>query len=318
MNNEPNYQASSFKMNARSILLYLMFALLPFSFSAPTRPTSSSRGTLKFSYEKDITRVTIDHPPINLFDFDLASDFLDFLVSIQPNQNASRSSPKVVIVDSADPDFFISHIDMTSLLAPLSARNLTFIEKLGDIGGFLRNTTTSVFIAELNGRFTGFGDEIPLQMDIRIAGPNTRGSQLETAVGVFPGGGGSVALPSQITRGRALQYILTNEAADGPTGTRIGWYNEYHSTTAELSARVNALAKYISRQSISAINGTKVGIAPAYPRKSIYEKDVEAFIAAVSTPEGQRLTKKFIELSDGQTRNGFELDIPESLVQLQM
>jgi enoyl-CoA hydratase/carnithine racemase len=114
-----------------------------------------------------------------------------------------------------------------------------------------------------------------------------------------------------------LQYILTNEAADGLTGTKIGWYNEYYSTSAELSARVNALAKYISTQSISAINGTKVGLPPASPSNSIYETDAEAFIAAVSTPEAQRLTKKFIQLSDGQTRNAFELDIPESLVQLQ-
>ena len=74
---------------------------------------------------------------------------------------------------------------------------------------------------------------------------------------------------------------------------------------------------YLDSQ-LSAINGTKVGLAPAWLDNSIYETDVEAFIAAVRTPEGQRLTKRFLELSDGETRNAFELGIPESLVQLQM
>ncbi|KAF2760071.1 ClpP/crotonase [Pseudovirgaria hyperparasitica] len=276
----------------------------------------SARGTLTFTYSPNITRVTISNPPINVFDANLASDLLEFLLSIQPSNTMPLSPPKVVILASADADFFIPHIDLLSILPPQTAAKTAFLDSCTQVTALLRNTTTTVFITEIDGRASGIGDEILLQTDLRFAGPGARLSQLETAVGVFPGGGGMKALPSQISRARALQYALTNEAVGGAKAADLGWVNGYFDSKETLRMGVDEVARKIALRPAGALEGAKRALPRLYPHEAEYEDDLKKFSDLAGSEETAALVKGYIELSENQTRGWFELGVPESLEEL--
>src|SRR6188508_2977916 len=67
--------------------------------------------TLRVVVADGIARVTIDHPPLNLFDLPLMLD-----VSRCAEALAVDDDVRVVVVDSANPDFFIAHADVELIL----------------------------------------------------------------------------------------------------------------------------------------------------------------------------------------------------------
>src|SRR5689334_6060787 len=66
---------------------------------------------LRISVGDGIAKVTIDHPPINLFDLALMLELDRFGREVLEDDEV-----RVVVVDSADPDFFIAHADVTLIL----------------------------------------------------------------------------------------------------------------------------------------------------------------------------------------------------------
>jgi enoyl-CoA hydratase/carnithine racemase len=167
----------------------------------------SRHGTITFQSTGNVTRATFNHPPINLVDSILLSDFQDFLTSLDP---ATRTTPppKVVIFDSANPDFFLDHIDLNFLTAPIDSVKQAQIKQYDDVTRLLQNLTSTIFIAEINGAAFGAGQELSLQMDMRFAGPKARTGSIEDSVGLDAGGGGQLFLGTLINKGRARSIFL--------------------------------------------------------------------------------------------------------------
>ncbi|MCJ1457648.1 hypothetical protein MMC28_008017 [Mycoblastus sanguinarius] len=97
------------------------------------RSASTGYGTLTTVTNGSIVRATINNPPVNLWDYKLAADFSTFLGTLA--QNANTSDVKVVILSSANPDFFIDHIDIHALSAaspesPPGTRSVQFLVSL--------------------------------------------------------------------------------------------------------------------------------------------------------------------------------------------
>ena len=65
--------------------------------------------------------MVIDHPPINLFDAVLITEFERLSSELEAD-----SDVRVVVVSSADPDFFIAHADVSLILRlPATAEQAT-------------------------------------------------------------------------------------------------------------------------------------------------------------------------------------------------
>ena len=62
---------------------------------------------LRFRVERNVAFVTIDHPPINLFDAALMRDLARAGAELEADP-----AVRVVVFRSADPDFFIAHADV--------------------------------------------------------------------------------------------------------------------------------------------------------------------------------------------------------------
>jgi enoyl-CoA hydratase/carnithine racemase len=62
-------------------------------------------------------RVTFDNPPINLIDPEMIVALYELLTTIEQDNRVA-----VVVFDSADPEFFMAHYDLTSDPSPLDLR----------------------------------------------------------------------------------------------------------------------------------------------------------------------------------------------------
>src|SRR5262245_48755684 len=66
---------------------------------------------LRVRVERGVAWVTIDHPPINLFDMPLIRD-----MDRVGRELEADAAVRVVVLQSADPEFFIAHADVGLIL----------------------------------------------------------------------------------------------------------------------------------------------------------------------------------------------------------
>ncbi|MCJ1451340.1 hypothetical protein MMC28_001676 [Mycoblastus sanguinarius] len=281
-----------------------------------TRNSSPGYGTLSTTTNGSIIRATINNPPINLWDYKLAADFSSFVDGLAHNNNTGI---KVVIISSANPDFFIAHYDIHVLDAasPVSPPgNAT------DIGLQLIRTRSNlatlpvIFITEINGRTSGAGNELVVQTDIRYAGPNALLSHLEVGFGLLPGAGGVQFLVKLIGRARALEYILSGRSVDAATAAAIGWVNKAFGSQQELRSEVEALAARIAAFPEQGLAAIKARVNVQKPSDADLQGDLDLFDQLAATNVTQEASDRFLELSGDETADSFELNLSDDLVEM--
>ena len=133
---------------------------------------------------------------------------------------------KVVVFTSADPDYFISHVDLTRVSEyRAEAARLT---GEASIAALFRHLSASrlVTIAQIEGRVRGAGSEFVLACDMRFAARDRAiFGQFEPAFGQIPGGGAAQYLTRLMGRARALEVMLTADDYDADLAERYGWIN---------------------------------------------------------------------------------------------
>jgi len=186
-------------------------------------------------------RAVFDYPPFNVVDGDVFQALQDLLVRMETTE-----SVRVVVFESALPDFYLSHFDLTGRLGNvMSAIGPTGLPILMDT--FVRLTKAPVVsLARIRGCVRGVSSEFVLACDMRFASrENTKLGHPELGVGLHPGGGGTERLPHLVGRGRALEIVLSANDFDGDTAERYGYVNR-SLPDAELDGFVDAVARRIS------------------------------------------------------------------------
>src|SRR5215510_1687539 len=212
-------------------------------------------------------RVTIDHPPLNIFGPDTIPQLNEVITAVETDEHV-----KVVVFDSAIPGFFLTHYDFlakiedTLTLPP----GPTGLQPLPDMLVRLSRAPV-VSIASIRGRATGVGSELALACDMRFASREKAIlSQFEVGAGVVPGGGPMARLPRLIGRGRALEVLLGADDITGDLAELYGYVNRTLPDT-ELAAFVEAVAMRVASFDKQAIIETKtfVNIASLPPDSEI-------------------------------------------------
>ena len=197
-------------------------------------------------------RIVFDYPPFNIMDGPMFQSLQDLLVRMDASPDL-----RVVVFESAIPDFFLAHFDLTGNLGNvMTAVGLSGLPILLDT--FVRLTTSPVVsIARIRGCVRGASSEFVLACDMRFASrENTRLGQPEVAVGLHPGGGGAERLPQLVGRGRALGIVLSGNDFDGDTAERYGYVNRA-LPDVDLDGFVDALARRIASFDRRAITAAK-------------------------------------------------------------
>jgi enoyl-CoA hydratase/carnithine racemase len=186
-------------------------------------------------------RIIFDYPPFNVADGTMFQALQDLLARINVDP-----SLRVVVFESANRDFYLSHFDLTGKLGNvMTAVGPSGLPVLADT--FVRITRSpGVSIAKIRGCVRGACSEFVLACDMRfVSRENTRLGQPEVGVGLHPGGGGTERLPPLVGRGRALEIILGANDFDGDTAERYGYVNRA-LPDAELDDFVDTLARRIA------------------------------------------------------------------------
>lgn len=254
---------------------------------------------------------TIDNPPINLITLPLFGELLKLAEQI-----ADDGDVRVLVLRSANPDFFLAHFDVEAILgfstdgeAERSPDNPyhQMCERYRTMG--------KATIAQIEGRVGGGGSELVQAFDMRfgVLG-RTIVNQMEVPLGILPGGGGTQRLPRLVGRGRALEIILGGEDLDAVTAERWGLLNRALAPD-EIGSFVQALAQRIASFPAEAVQLAKRAVdAAERPLREGLVEEAYLFQSLLRSEGAPRAMRRFLELG-GQTREG-ELRVGELAGQL--
>lgn len=253
--------------------------------------------TLGVQIDGGVATVTLDHPPVNLLDAAMIGE-LDRL----GRELESDRDVRVVLLRSADPEFFIAHADVSLIqrlpsdAPPATAPSLfhQMVERF--------RTMPKATIALIEGICRGGGSELALSCDMRFAalGRAVLG-QPEVAVGILPGGGGTQRLPRLCGRGRALEIVLGADDFPAELAERYGWVNRA-LPGPELGPFVERLVARIASFPAEAIANAKAAVLAGergWQPGLVAEADL--FNRCLALPDAQQRMRAFLA-AGGQTR----------------
>jgi enoyl-CoA hydratase/carnithine racemase len=255
-------------------------------------------------------KVTFENAPINLIDLDTVEQLADLVTRIEQDPDLT-----VVVVQSANPDFFMAHLDllMDNKRAAAMPPGPTGLPPISD--NLLRlSRVPAVTISAINGRVRGAGSEFVLSTDIRFAGPNAILGQPEVGIGAAPGGNPMGRLAELMGRGRAMEIVLGGNDFPAQLAAEYGYVNRV-LLEGELDDFVDTFARRIASFDKAAISGTKefVDAATAIPA-SDYASSVAAFRRTAGLPEtADRLRSLFAR--GFQQPQGIELDLGKRIAE---
>lgn len=248
--------------------------------------------------EDGVAWIRIDNPPTNLVD----GAFIGALVAVL-DRAEHDDAIRVLVFESADPDFFLMHGDVEAILRmrkgpePATAPNpaqLVF-ERLRR---FPKPT-----IGMIDGAARGGGSEFLCALDMRFASPGTVLGQPEVPMGIIPGAGGTQLLPRLVGRARALEIVLGGGDVTAEEAAAMGYVNRV-LPAAELRPFVARLAGRIAAWPPAAVRAAKssidAGLGAAEPQLLVEEEHSRTLVHAELHLAPMR---RFLD-AGGQTREG--------------
>jgi enoyl-CoA hydratase/carnithine racemase len=246
--------------------------------------------------------ITFSNPPINMF---LPSTIVELGALIADLE--ADPSVKVVVFQSANPEFFVAHLDVAR-----AAERPGVLDQWRDV--VLRlSSAPFVSIAKIRGRTRGIGNEFVLACDMRFASrQNTLLGQPEIGVGLVPGGGGLEWLPRLVGRSRALEIVLSADDFDTDVAERYGWINRALDDNI-LDSFVETLVRRLTSFDREALATAKSQISrTGMPSAAELQSSNDLFFPTLAWPSAQARRAKIRNIGYG-VRSDFELNFGQHL-----
>jgi enoyl-CoA hydratase/carnithine racemase len=236
--------------------------------------------------------VTFSNPPINMFVPATIVELAALITDLEADPSA-----KVVVFQSANPEFFIAHLDVAK-----AAERPEVLGLWRDL--VLRLSSTPVAsIAKVRGRTRGIGNEFVLACDMRFA---SRQSALfgnpELGVGLVPGGGALEWLPRLVGRSRALEIVLSADDFDADVAERYGWVNRTLNDD-DLDRFVDTLAGRLASFDRETLGAAKAQINRfGVPTAAELQSSNDVFFSTLASPSAQPRRAKLRNIGSERLR----------------
>ncbi|MGO4333987.1 enoyl-CoA hydratase/isomerase family protein [Labrys sp. KB_33_2] len=263
--------------------------------------TDADFSKLRISQADGVATITIDNPPVNVLDVTLMGEIRRLLLSLRNDPNT-----RVLVFQSADPEFFIAHVDMTLIDEPHAFDELVRdapdgLNPFQAFGELLREQP-QVTIVKLSGLARGGGAEFVAAADMAFAAQDRAGlAQCEALMGITPGGGATQYLSSRMTRGRALEVILGGDLTDAAMAERYGWINRA-LPAAELDDFVDRLARNIAALPEGVVAAAKQAV-PVTDLQEGFRREHDAWAGLFERPSAEKLIRGGLR-AGAQTKDG--------------
>jgi enoyl-CoA hydratase/carnithine racemase len=241
--------------------------------------------------------ITFSNPPINMFVPETIVELSELMTALETDP-----SVKVVVFESANPDFFIAHLDVNK-----AAERPEVIVLWRDF--VLRLSSAPVVsIAKIRGRTRGIGNEFVLACDMRFAGRQTAlFGNPEIGVGLVPGGGALEWLPRLVGRSRALEIVLSGDDFDADIAERYGWVNRTLNDE-DLDSFVDTLVRRLASFDREALAAAKAQVNRfGKPTAAELQSSNDMIFNALAWPTAQARRAKVRGIGYG-VRSDFELN----------
>lgn len=276
--------------------------------------TETGYTALRVTRDGAFATVTLDNPPVNTIDKALVTDLSEVVRTAEYDPEL-----RVIVLESANPEFFSAHADLKWMFEPEELVALADdkgdpnLNPLQQLHERLR-TLPQITIAKLRGRLRAGGAELAMATDMRFAARDeTWLAQPETRMGIFPGGGGTQYLTRLLGRSRALEVVLGAELFDTDLAERYGWINRALAPD-ELDAFVDSLARRIAALPPGVAEAARQAIDAAEASGPVPDLTEEARAHAKVYPAPQPVVDRIERAvtAGAQTRDG-ELALEELL-----
>ncbi|HWK91485.1 MAG TPA: enoyl-CoA hydratase/isomerase family protein [Luteimicrobium sp.] len=228
---------------------------------------------LRITVDDGVATVTLDHPPLNLMDRVLLPSLRGFVHQVRTDEDV-----RVIVFQSADPEFFIAHGDMAYVTEPdaleiatqaaiEAAPEAQVPEGLNILQALALEVRAlpQVTIGKLSGLARGAGNEFLLALDLRFAAVGVAGqAQPEAHLAILPGGGGTVNLTRLVGRARALELLVGGQLVGAEVAERYGLVNRALPAD-EIDAFVETLARRMARVKPAVVAAMKRVVDAAAP-----------------------------------------------------
>jgi enoyl-CoA hydratase/carnithine racemase len=250
-------------------------------------------------------RITFSNPPINMF---LPATIVELGALV--SELEAEPSVKVVMFESANPDFFVAHLDVSKAAERPEVLGLwrDFVLRL--------SSTPVVSIAKIRGRTRGIGNEFVLACDMRFASrQRALFGNPEVGVGLVPGGGALEWLPRVVGRSRALEIVLSGDDFNADIAELYGWVNRTLDDL-ELDSFVDALIRRLASFDHETLAAAKAQVNRfGMPTASELESSSDMFFPLLALPSAQARRAKIRGMGYG-VPSDFELNFGRDLPEL--
>ncbi|QIQ06079.1 enoyl-CoA hydratase/isomerase family protein [Streptomyces liangshanensis] len=227
-------------------------------------------------------RVSFDNPPVNVISSRT-------IVELRALVDAAEADPDltVIVFESANPDFFSAHWDLTDDTSSLASEPPPVTGQQAFVDVLIRLSKLPVIsISSIRGRARGAGSEFLLATDIRFASrERALLGQFEMTTGLAPGGGAVSRLPRLVGRARALEILAGADDFDGDLAERYGYVNR-SVPDAELDGFVDTFARRVAAADRDAVAELKGWVNEmTLPEDQEFRPQSDAFFARAAGPK---------------------------------
>lgn len=196
-----------------------------------------------------VVELTFHNPPINMYDVRMRDEMCELLATVAVD-DAVRA-----VVFTATGDHFSAGADLREFGTAPNLFAMRDARWGRDVWGLLQSVPVPMVVA-MQGNSVGFGFELALHCDLRIAADDCTVALPEARVGMIPVGGATQTLPRIVGNGAALHAILTGARFPAADALARGFVDEV-VPRAQLRDHALARAGQYAARPAAAVRATK-------------------------------------------------------------
>jgi len=262
----------------------------------------ADRQFIRYTIEDRVATLVIDHPPANALNRQTVTE-LDSAV----DELLANADVKVVIITGGGQIAFVAGADIGEINALVKAQDAAGAKAMIELGQGvftkIENAHKPV-IAAINGFCLGGGLELAMACHIRICGDRARLGQPEMNLGIIPGWGGTQRLPRLISKGKAIEIILTGDQITAQEAKALGLVNLVVPGDAVLRQAKGLASKLAAKSAVAMAAALKaVNAGQGLPVVEGLTKERDQFVTLSGSEDTREGVSAFLEKRQPQFKD---------------
>lgn len=242
------------------------------------------------SLDVNIQLITINRPDkMNALNMEVVNEIKNRVMDIVDDPNI-----KGAIITGTGEKSFVAGADISEFAQFTPEEGKKMAENGHAAFNVIQNCPKPI-IAAINGFALGGGCELAMACHIRVASENASFGQPEVALGIIPGYGGTQRMLQVISKGKAMELLMTGDMITSAEALKLGLVN-YVTPAAELIDKATSILNKILKKGPLAI-AKVIKCVNAYYESGVngFQTEIDEFGKCFNTEDYKEGTTAFTE-----------------------